>query len=232
MGRPCHCRRIQKNPVNRAFYPQHANCADAVILTHDCCEAMRLADLEGFSTAEAAEKMGVSRHTFGRLLKRGRHQAAKAICNFLPLRIEGGSYVSYDPNSGVKIMSDSILVAVPSEEPGGLNAAPSAHFGHCACYTIAKVADGAITDVTVVPNKGHDHGGCVQPVTELAAQGVKALLAGGMGMKPLNAMQQAGIEVYYSVGQLTVGDALNAFAQGKLQPFGKDQLCTGCHGHH
>lgn len=129
-------------------------------------------------------------------------------------------------------MSDSILVAVPSDAPGGLEAAPSAHFGHCACYTVAKVEDGHISDVKVVANPGHESGGCVRPVQELASLGVKALLAGGMGMKPLNAMQQAGIDVYYSINQLTVGDALNAFCQGKLQKFGSDQLCTGCHGHH
>lgn len=232
MGRPCHCRRIQKRPVNSAFYPEASDAEEAVILPHDCCEAMRLADLEGLTASEAAERMGISRHTFGRLLKRGRHQAAKAIYNLLPLLLEGGQCVSYDSCTGERIMSESILVAVPSEAPGGLEAAPSAHFGHCACYTVAKVADGKVSDVTIVQNKGHEHGGCVQPVTELAAQGVKALLAGGMGMKPLTAMQQAGIEVFYCVGQLTVGDALRAFADGKLQPFGSEQLCTGCHGHH
>ena len=129
-------------------------------------------------------------------------------------------------------MSDAILVAVPSEAPGGLSAAPSAHFGHCAFYTVAKVADGKIGDVSITPNPGHESGGCVRPVEELAKEGVKVLLAGGMGMKPLNAMREAGIEVYHTSGQLTVGDTLEAFAQGKLQPFGKDQLCTGCHGHH
>lgn len=129
-------------------------------------------------------------------------------------------------------MSDAILVAVPSEAPGGLSAAPSAHFGHCACYTVAKIADGRVEDSRIVANQGHEHGGCVQPVHELAKMGVKALLAGGMGMKPLTAMREAGIEVYHATGQLTVGDALNAFAQGKLAPFGQDQLCTGCHGHH
>ena len=68
---------------------------------------------------------------------------------------------------------------------------------------------------------------------ELAAQGVRALLAGGMGMRPLNAMQAAGITVYYNAGQATVGDALKAFAEGKLQAFGTEQLCRGgCNHHH
>ena len=129
-------------------------------------------------------------------------------------------------------MDQAMLVAVPSDAPGGLQAAPSAHFGHCAFYTVAEVENGEIRNVRPIPNQGHEHGGCVQPVKELAKDGVKALLAGGMGQRPLNAMQEAGIKVYYAPGFATVKDALEAFASGKLQAFGTEQLCTGCHGHH
>lgn len=129
-------------------------------------------------------------------------------------------------------MSDSILVAVPSDAPGGLDAAPSAHFGHCAVYTIARVENGKVGEVRVAPNNGHEHGGCVQPVQELAREGVTALLAGGMGMRPLNAMHESGIHVFYSSGQPTVRAALEAFAAGKLPEFGQEQLCKGNCGHH
>lgn len=129
-------------------------------------------------------------------------------------------------------MSDTILVAVPSEAPGGLSAQPSAHFGHCAAYTVAAVTNGAIGETRVVANKGHEHGGCVQPVQELAKDGVRALLAGGMGKRPLDAMRAAGIKVYHCQGFPTVEAALLAFAQGKLQPFEEDDLCKGNCGHH
>lgn len=129
-------------------------------------------------------------------------------------------------------MSDSILVAVPSEAPGGLDAAPSAHFGHCSAYTVATITNGEITDVKIVQNPGHEHGGCVEPVKALARDGVKALLAGGMGARPLAAMNEAGIKVYYSAGSPTVKDALLAFVAGKTPEFGADRLCKGCGGHH
>lgn len=129
-------------------------------------------------------------------------------------------------------MEKQILVAVPSEAPGGLEAAPSAHFGHCPFYTIAAIENGIVKEVRIMQNKGHEHGGCVQPVKELAKDGVSVLLAGGMGQRPLEAMKEAGISVYYCVNQLTVGDALKAFADNRLQKFGTDQLCRGCHGHH
>lgn len=127
---------------------------------------------------------------------------------------------------------ENIMVAVPSEAPGGLDAAPSAHFGHCAAYTVAEIENGAIINPRVVANQGHDHGGCVQPVQELAKAGVKALIAGGMGMRPLAAMQEAGIMVYHAQGYPTVKAVLEAFAAGKLPAFGQDLLCKGCGGHH
>ncbi len=127
---------------------------------------------------------------------------------------------------------ENIMVAVPSEAPGGLDAAPSAHFGHCAAYTVAEIENGAIMNPRVVANQGHEHGGCVQPVQELAKAGVKVLIAGGMGMRPLAAMQEAGIMVYHAQGYPTVKAVLEAFASGKLPAFGQDLLCKGCGGHH
>lgn len=129
-------------------------------------------------------------------------------------------------------MNDALIVAVPSDAPGGLDAAPSAHFGHCAAYTLATMKDGALSNVRIVPNTGHEHGNCLAPVKTLAEAGVTALLAGGMGMRPLNAMHEAGINVFHAVGFATVGDALKAFAAGSLPAFGNDQLCKGCGGHH
>ncbi|MBQ4567448.1 MAG: DUF134 domain-containing protein [Desulfovibrio sp.] len=237
MGRPHHCRRIRTLPRVVCFKPQGIPASQLAEsrLSLDGLEALRLADLEGMGMDAAAACMGVSRHTFGRLLRKARRAVAEALHEGRILRIEGG-VCALQPekiHQGDATMSESILVAVPSEAPGGLEAAPSAHFGHCAAYTLARVENGAVSEVRVLPNSGHEHGNCLQPVQELAAQGVKALLAGGMGMRPLNAMQAAGITVYYSTGHMNVGAALQAYCEGKLQPFGTDQLCKGgCNHHH
>lgn len=125
-----------------------------------------------------------------------------------------------------------ILVALPSEAPGGLDALLSAHFGHCAAYTVVRVEDGKAADVEILANGGHEEGGCTRPVEILAKKGVTAMIAGGMGMRPLAAMREAGITVYFSGGFSGVRKALDAFIQGKLTPFGDDRICTGCGGHH
>ena len=234
MPRPCNCRLIENLPSRSMFGPippREKAAGQEIVMSMDALEALRLADLKGFDMDTAARQMGISRHTFGRLLRKARKCAAAAICEGRNLRIDGGICVITKLEGAIS-MSEEILVAVPSEEPGGLDAKPSAHFGHCAAYTVAKISDGKIGDVRIEPNRGHEHGGCVQPVQELARQGVTVLLAGGMGMRPLNAMHEAGIKVFYTVSEPSVRSALEAFAAGKLQAFGEESLCRGHCGHH
>ena len=129
-------------------------------------------------------------------------------------------------------MSESVLVAVPSNAPGGLQASPSAHFGHCDLYTVALVQDGNLLDIAVEPNRGHEHGGCIVPVRELVSIGVKVLIAGGMGMNPLMAMKEMGLKVLYASGYATVEDVFKAYIDGKLPEFGSVDHCRGGCGHH
>jgi predicted DNA-binding protein (UPF0251 family) len=55
-------------------------------------EAIRLADLEALTMENAALRMGVSRHTFGRILAEGRKAVADALVHGRALRIAGGDY--------------------------------------------------------------------------------------------------------------------------------------------
>lgn len=111
-------------------------------------------------------------------------------------------------------MSTSTL-AIPSALPGGLEAGMGMHFGHCDIYTIVQIEDGAIKSVGTLPNVPHQQGGCLAPVQHLASHGVTALLAGGMGMRPLMGFQQAGVSVYYAGNYPTVGLAVQAFLDGQ-----------------
>jgi predicted DNA-binding protein (UPF0251 family) len=53
-------------------------------------ETMRLCDLEGTSQEEAGRRMGVSRGTVQRLLKRGRAKVVRALLESKALLIEKG----------------------------------------------------------------------------------------------------------------------------------------------
>jgi len=61
---------------------------DEVDLQLDEFESIRLADLEGLYQEDAAEKMRISRQTFGRILKNAHKKVAEAIIQGKAIRIE------------------------------------------------------------------------------------------------------------------------------------------------
>jgi predicted DNA-binding protein (UPF0251 family) len=63
---------------------------EEVVLALDEFEALRLADLEGLYQEQAAERMNVSRPTFGRILEAAHRKLADALVHGKALRIEGG----------------------------------------------------------------------------------------------------------------------------------------------
>jgi len=61
---------------------------DEVSLQLDEFESIRLADLEGLYQEDAAEKMKISRQTFGRILKKAHEKIAEAMIQGKAIRIE------------------------------------------------------------------------------------------------------------------------------------------------
>lgn len=96
MPRPPCCRRIAAGPTLTVFKPAGIPTRDLaqVTMTLDEYESLRLADLEGLYQAEAAEAMGVSRPTFGRILESARRKVAAALTHGSALLIEGGPVVT------------------------------------------------------------------------------------------------------------------------------------------
>ena len=88
-------------------------------------------------------------------------------------------------------------IAVPSNGAGGLEGTRAGHFGHCDVFTFIDVEDGEIKKVSVLQNEEHVQGGCMVPVNLLASNKVKALVVGGIGMRPLMGFKQVGINVYH-----------------------------------
>ncbi len=120
-------------------------------------------------------------------------------------------------------------IALPTMLPGGLEAAVSGHFGHCEAFTIVTLQDNQVAGVEVVSNGHHGGGGCGAPVQQLAQARVEALIAGGIGMRPLEMLRAQGIGVYTSRAA-TVGEAVGAFVRGELPRFDDSRVCGGSHG--
>lgn len=118
----------------------------------------------------------------------------------------------------------TIRVALPSAEPGGLDATCDFHFGRCPCFTLVDLEDGRIAGVEVVQNP--PHGDCLGPVRLLAENRAQGIVVGGIGMRPLLALRQAGLEVYLGRGG-SVGELVEAFTAGRLSPVDESSVCRG-----
>jgi predicted Fe-Mo cluster-binding NifX family protein len=118
-------------------------------------------------------------------------------------------------------------IAIPSMGPGGLDGQRSGHFGHCDVFTMVDVENGKIKEVSTVQNESHVQGGCMVPVNLLAEHNVKALIVGGIGMRPLMGFRQAGIDVYYDATRPEIRLVVEDLIAGKLPAIGEDQVCGG-----
>ncbi|HUL30820.1 MAG TPA: DUF134 domain-containing protein [Thermodesulfobacteriota bacterium] len=94
MARPRNCRRVSSVPESNYFKPRGIplTMLEEVVLTVDECEAIRLADLESLYQEQAAERMEVSRQTFGRIIESAHKKVAEALVKGKALKIEGGEF--------------------------------------------------------------------------------------------------------------------------------------------
>ena len=91
MPRPCKHKHTESDPQAQYFKPRGIpmHQLEEVILFADEIESVRLADIEGLYHEEAAERMKISRATFGRVLERAHGKIADALLNGKALWISG-----------------------------------------------------------------------------------------------------------------------------------------------
>ena len=107
-------------------------------------------------------------------------------------------------------------IAVPYE-----NGRIFPHFGHTEQFKVYDTADGRITDTAILPAAGSGHGALA---ALLQAQGVTALICGGIGGGAQTALAQAGIKLYGGVSG-DADEAVNAFLNGTLG-YNPDVKCS------
>jgi predicted DNA-binding protein (UPF0251 family) len=87
-------RRVLARPPRAAIYKPAGvalrNLRQVKLLPEEL-EALRLADLDGLTQAQAAERMCVSRSTFQRILERAHRHVALVLTEGLALRIAGST---------------------------------------------------------------------------------------------------------------------------------------------
>ncbi len=100
------------------------------------------------------------------------------------------------------------------------------HFGKAPQFKIFDLTPNGVQEAVIVDTQGSGHAA----ISEfLAAQGVQAVLCGGIGHGALVALAQLGIDVVPGVSG-NPDEAVQALLDGTLQPAGMGCGCGG-HGH-
>lgn len=92
MPRPKKPRFVTGYPMSTAFRPEGMPVSGEITLAVEGMEAIRLSDFECLDQAAAADFMGVSRQTYGRVLAQARRTIAEALLTGKVLRIGGGHW--------------------------------------------------------------------------------------------------------------------------------------------
>lgn len=126
-------------------------------------------------------------------------------------------------------------IAIPTNNPGGMEASRSDHFGHCDVFTLVEVdGDNKVLSVDLLPVPDHGAGGCMIPVNTLRDAGADAIVVGGIGARPMQGFAEVGIDVYWADKSSipTAGDVMEKFSANQLPKMTAEQACGGgsnCH---
>ena len=103
-------------------------------------------------------------------------------------------------------------------------------FGRCPGYVIAEIDGKKVKETKFVQNPGISTGmgAGIAAAQAVASQGVQAVISGNVGPNAFMVLKQSEIKVYRVV-DLTVEQALQQFAEGKLEEV-KDSTATGHFG--
>jgi predicted DNA-binding protein (UPF0251 family)/predicted Fe-Mo cluster-binding NifX family protein len=227
---------VDAAPGVRLFKPQGipARQLEEIYLSFEGYEALRLSDLEGLRQDEAAERMKISRQTFGRILSEARKAVTEAVVRGLVLRIEGGEYRMND-NGGVlsgacsypeaagretdrKPQGDKKKmrkIAVSSEGPD-LDGPVDPRFGRAAGFVIVDPDTMANDYVDNSTSQGMAQGAGIQTAELMTRHGVGVVLTGYVGPKAFQALSAAGIKIGQNLEDQSVRQAVEKYKTGQV----------------
>jgi predicted DNA-binding protein (UPF0251 family)/predicted Fe-Mo cluster-binding NifX family protein len=238
---------VDTAPGVRLFKPQGipARQLEEIYLPFEGYESLRLADLEGLRHDEAAERMKISRQTFGRILSEARKAVTEAIVKGLVLRIEGGEYRMNDsgvahpavcnfpaapvrdtdrkPKGDKKEMHK---IAVSSEGPD-LDGPVDPRFGRAAGFIIVDPDTMANEYVENSASQGMAQGAGIQTAELMTRHGVGVVLTGYVGPKAFQALSAVGIKIGQNLEDLSVRQALEKYKNGQVAMAGSPNRSGG-----
>lgn len=227
MARPRRCRRICEEPAYDRFIPDGVMPAsDAVVLTLDEYETIRLVDLEKCTHQQCAKQMDISRTTVTELYESAREKIADSVVNGKALQILGGHYRLCDGTASdcfdKTCRKSNVVIKNTMVKTKGANTMRIAvtfdngeifqHFGHTEQFKLYDVEDGKVIGTQIIDTNSQGHGALAG---FLMNANVDAVICGGIGGGAQTALAAASIQLYGGVTGLA-DDAVNDYIAGTL----------------
>ena len=116
-----------------------------------------------------------------------------------------------------------MLICVPTEDQGGLDARIGEHFGRVPYYTVVNTESSA---VKVIDNTGvHGAAAGMTPAEIIVSEGADVLLCAGLGRRAISIFEGNGIRVFIGA-QGTVQEAIDAYQSGHLSEATDADACA------
>lgn len=205
LGRKKIIRNIEKNHNKVCFKPCgiETKYIEQTVLEHDEMEALRLSDYEKLYQQECAERMGVSRTTFSRILASAHQKVADALLHGKAIIISQRN--EFPKQKEGQTMKIAIPVKTNKENP-----AVAPLFGKAKWF--AFIQDGKIS---IKQNTAEGGQAVVQWLTD---EGADTLIIQQMGRMPYKLLKaQGNVHIYHSgFERITLEEVLKKFEENAL----------------
>lgn len=243
MSRPRKCRKVCSLPKSAGFLPVAGEDGkDAVFMTVDEYEAIRLIDKEKFSQEECVQYMNVARTTIQAIYTSAREKIAIALVEGRALKIEGGDYRLCDGQeeycacggcpkhrfrkekaSSVNGEEKHMRVAIPLDEG---KEAVCVSFGRAPYFLFADLETQELK-IEENPAANAQGGAGILAAQFLVDNKIQVLITVRCGENSAEVFGEAGIAIYKSSVDLAK-DNLELYKEGKLETLTK--FHAGFHG--
>lgn len=227
MPKSTKCRKISGLPGQFGFVPSDQMGEDAIQLTFDEFETIRLLDAKGLTQEQCANNMGVARTTVTAMYDSARKKVAKMLVEGRSLIISGGNvkfHFSQSDNylGNLKEKGEHEMRVAVTYDNGEI----FQHFGHTEQFKVYDIENGEIVHEEIVDTNGQGHGALAG---FLFGGNVDTLICGGIGGGAQVALKEAGITLYGGVSG-NADAAVKALLDGNLN-YNPDVQCNH-HDHH
>ncbi len=217
MSRPV-ITRIVDIPMRTVYFKPCGKLPDdteCVTIKFEELEALRLADLEGINQSEASKNMGISRHTFGRILAAARKKVARSLVESLPIVVTGGTNARR--LSSAELLKDypAMKIAISAEGPTTQDIVDP-RFGRAAGFVIYDTETKTLEYIDNGAAQAAAQGAGLMAVETVVEAGAKVVLSGYIGPKALEALQAVGLGTVQDMDNRTVGNVIADFEAGNL----------------